>query len=98
MTRKVVVTASAVADLEAIGEWILIHNPEAAIQTVSALRERCLHLAGMPWVGRLVPRRAGLRKLVAGSYVVFYKVEPDMISVIRIMHGTRDIEDVIGGA
>ena len=98
MTRKVVVTAPAVADLEAIGEWILTHNPKAAISTVSALRERCFHLADMAWVGRRVSGRSGLRRLVVGSYVMFYTVEPDTFSVIRIVHGSRDVRRLLGDA
>ena len=37
--------------------------------------------------------RLGYRKLNAGSHVIFYrKTLPDMIEIVRILHGHMDIE------
>ena len=43
---------------------------------------------------------AGVRHLVAGSYLIFYRVEADRIAILRVLHGSRRIrpEDVTAAA
>lgn len=35
---------------------------------------------------------SGVRSLVLGNYVVFYRFEADRVTVLRIMDGRRDID------
>ena len=35
--------------------------------------------------------REGYRRHPAGSHVVFYRIEPDHVDVVRILHGRMDI-------
>lgn len=52
-------------------------------------------LARTPGMGRrreeLLP---GLQSFPVGNYVVFYQAIADGIDVIRVLHGSRDIEEV----
>ena len=45
----------------------------------------------------LVPRyeNDGLRRRVAGSYLIFFRVKDDRISVVRILHGARDYDRIL---
>jgi plasmid stabilization system protein ParE len=67
MTIEVVVTALAVADLQNIGEWLLQHNPDAALATVRMLRERCEGLALAPRQGRGLPVARGSGRSSQGA-------------------------------
>ena len=31
-----------------------------------------------------------------GSYVIFYEVVPDAISIYRLLHGARDLPTILG--
>ena len=37
----------------------------------------------------------GLRSLVVRQYVLFYRVAPDAVQVVRILHGKRDIDSLM---
>ena len=51
------------------------------------------NLSHFPFIGRerssLAP---GLRSLVAGMYVIFYLVERDRVTIVRVLDGRRDID------
>jgi toxin ParE1/3/4 len=57
---RVVLTASAVADLQEIGDWVATDNPAAAFELIEAIRERCLQLGEHPKAFPLVPRYESL--------------------------------------
>jgi toxin ParE1/3/4 len=38
----------------------------------------------------------GLRSFPVGSYLVFYRVVPEGIEVARILHGARDLKELLG--
>jgi toxin ParE1/3/4 len=55
-------------------------------------------LAGRPGIGRArLEIYPDLRSFVIGNYVVFYLPLEDGIDVLRVLHGTRDIETVFQG-
>lgn len=64
---------------------------------VERLRQRWRLLALNPYSG---PGRddvsPGLRHLVIGRYLTFYRVEADHIEILRVLHGRRDLRDVEG--
>lgn len=85
-------TAEAEYDLEAIGDYIARDNPARAVSFLQELRAKCLGLADMPERFPLVPRyeTAGVRRRVHGDYLIFYRVEPDKVVIIHILHGTQN--------
>jgi len=41
---------------------------------------------------------SGVRHVVVGDYVTFYRVDADAVEILRVLHGRRNIErDEIGG-
>jgi toxin ParE1/3/4 len=38
--------------------------------------------------------RAGLRSLVSGPHVVFYRLNDDRPEIVRVLDGRQDIEDI----
>jgi toxin ParE1/3/4 len=40
----------------------------------------------------------GLRSFLVKQYVIFYRVIPEGIEVIRVLHGSRDMDQVLAEA
>ena len=83
-------------DLVGIAELIARDKPEAARRWVQKIREACSTLATQPEMGELrkgfgVP---GCRSFSVGNYVIFFKAVDDGIEVARIVHGSRDMQDI----
>lgn len=90
-------TAEAERDLEAIGDHIARDNPVRALSFVRELRGKCLGLDEMAERFPLVPRyeRAGIRRRVHGNYLIFYRVEPDKVVVVHILHGAQEYASIL---
>lgn len=94
---KVVLTAEAFGDLERIGDYIARDNPVRARSFVQELIEKARQLGDLPQGFPLVPRYAhlGVRRRAHGSYLIFYRVEPDQVTVIHVLHGAQDYEALL---
>ncbi len=89
--RRIVFSAKAQADIEAIADFIAEDNPIQAVRFVAALRVRCMALAIHPFQGRPIPEVGdGVRCLVFRSYLVLHRVFDDHVAVDRVIHGARD--------
>jgi plasmid stabilization system protein ParE len=91
------VTAEAEADLERIADTIAQDNPPRALTFVRELRAACLGLAQFPERFPLVPRYAesGVRHRAHANYLIFYRVEPDGVTVLHVLHGAMDYAEVL---
>lgn len=71
-------------------------NPERAISFVDELTDRFRAIAEHP---KAYPTRAdlrpGLRSCVHGNYLIFYRIEDDAIEIARVIHGARDIANLL---
>ena len=74
-------------------------SEELALRFVDAVDAALQRLADTPEVGRLrefrSPRLAGLRSWpVPGfpKHLIFYLVDEDLVEVVRVIHGARDLE------
>jgi len=92
LTGKVHYSDAAGRDLRRIATRIAADDPQAALRFVAAIREHCLLLARVPFMGR---QRADIhpdiRSFPHGPYVVFYRRSPDHggIEILHIRHGRR---------
>lgn len=86
------ITARAKDDLEDIWFAIALERPSAAQSLLSEITSRFLTLSENPEIGRLRPELGrGIRCLNVESYIVFYEVHDGLVSVLRVLHGARDI-------
>jgi toxin ParE1/3/4 len=94
---KVVLTAEAFGDLERIGDYIAQDNPARARSFVQELLAKARELGDLPHGFPLVPGYAhlGVRRCAYGSYLIFYRIEPDQVTVIHVLHGARDYEALL---
>jgi toxin ParE1/3/4 len=93
----VVLTEDAEADLEHIGNSIAEYNPQRAASLVLELRRRCELIVQAPRRHSLVPRyeHTGIRRIVHGNYLVFYRVDAEAIAIVRILHGAMNYETIV---
>jgi toxin ParE1/3/4 len=82
-------------DLLAIAEYIAHDNPMAAAKWLDMIERTLSLLASHPLVGEKVDRiRPGLRRFCQGNYLIFYEPRDDGIVLVRVLHGSRRIEDL----
>jgi toxin ParE1/3/4 len=97
---KLVFTDEAKFDLDDIGDRIADHNPVRAVAFVDELVARCAKLTGAPYAYPLVPRHgnseiSGIRRVVYGHYLIFYRITTDAVEIVRVLHGARDFESIL---
>jgi toxin ParE1/3/4 len=82
----------ALRDLEEVADWISPDNPSRALTCVRELEDRCHLIAEQPRSGRLVPAFGPqIRRVAHGDDLIFYRMRPTGISVLRIVHAGRDL-------
>ncbi|WP_085124204.1 type II toxin-antitoxin system RelE/ParE family toxin [Tistlia consotensis] len=92
MTRSIVRTRQCDEDLLAIWLHIARDDIAAADRMIERIERRWRQLAEQPLSG--TPRddvAAGLRHLVVGSYLVLYRASGNVVQVVRVLHGRRDL-------
>lgn len=83
----------AEADLDDIWTYYARRDAVEADLFTYQILERCLLLASQPLMGRERPELAdGLRSLALGKYVIFYRLHSNGVEIVRILHGSRDLE------
>jgi toxin ParE1/3/4 len=94
---KLVLTDEARADLLRIADRIARDSPRRAVTFVDEIEARCVQIPKMPRAHPLLPGReaSGLRRVVHGNYLIFYRVEPDQVVVVHILHGARDYQAIL---
>lgn len=85
----------AEADLDEIWDYIAEDSPERASNFLRKLYAKMQTLSANPNIGRkrdeLLP---GLRSFPYRNYVIFYLPIENGIEIVRVLQGSRDIEQV----
>jgi toxin ParE1/3/4 len=90
----------AEAELDSI--WIRIARESGSVDiathVVASVTERFWLLARYPYLGRrrdedLLP---GLRSFPADDYVIIHRIEEDVVLILHVVHGSRDIAALLG--
>ncbi len=89
----------ALDDLISIFDWIAGDNPANAAAFIKKLDQHIGRLEIHPFLGR-IPRddklkNSGYRVLVVESYLVFYIVRGKTVEIHRIVHGSRNLDDML---
>ena len=95
---KIVVSQNAREDLGQIwqfgaGRW----SPEQGDSYANTLFSAIFDLADNPLTAPIDDSLgSGYRRLVVGAHVVFYRVELDVVEVVRVLHQSRDVGQSMG--
>jgi toxin ParE1/3/4 len=85
-------TRDANADLRAILTYSVLEWGQAtASDYVRRLNHSCRRLADRPESGRPRPDlREGLRSLTVARHVIFYRIDPAAVIILRVLHSRQD--------
>jgi toxin ParE1/3/4 len=83
-------------DLEEIGDYIARDNPERALSFLAELEAHCRRIVAMPTAFPFRDDIAlGVQMAVHGKYLILFHVEGERIRIERIIHGARQLLDLI---
>jgi len=97
--RAIRLLGLAERDLTDIYDYVAAEKPAAAEQLLTRIEKDLNALSSQPLLGR-IPRDhdialLGYRFLTIGDYLAFYRLEPSVVLVHRILHGARDYSDIL---
>ncbi len=91
-----IITDAAQADLDEAWNFLARRSPKAADRLIDKFVRKARIHAEFPESGRsregLGP---GLRSFVVAPYVVFFRATADTVEILRVLHGRRDIEQIM---
>ncbi len=87
-------TNQALADLEAIGNFIARDSPSFAQVFVNRVFSSVERLENFPYSGRIVPEigQDNIREIIFGSYRIVYLVNSDRVNILTIFHSSRQLK------
>jgi toxin ParE1/3/4 len=93
--RIVKISVAAAEDLKDIWAYVAQHNENAAGKLIKEITGKFVLLGDNPLAGRGQDKfLVGLRSFVLKNYFIFYIPQEDGIEVLRVLHGSRDIESI----
>lgn len=94
MSYQIRINPIATEDMKEIKEYISEDNSEIAIKVIKEIIEKIEMLGEFPEIGKMLMYKIKLnnkyRYIVSGSYIIFYLFEKNIVSVQRVLHGSRD--------
>lgn len=88
-------TWRAVDDLSRLRAFIAKDNPQAARRISQALGGSIKGLADQSQMGQALEAPAGVRRWIAGPYVVHYTIDGQILTVLRIWHGREQRTETV---
>ena len=100
---KIKFTPDALEDMKDINAYITdeLCSEQSAINTTQKIKKPLRQLADFPEIGAplssIISLEVPYRFLVCGNYTVFYKVDGNVVHIIRVLYGRRNFMQVLFG-
>jgi toxin ParE1/3/4 len=95
---QILITPRARTDLIEIWLYIADDSITNADSFIDKLHETLQALGHQPGTGRHREELgSGILSFPFGRYMIFYRVIPKAIEIVRVLHGARDIENIFEG-
>ena len=93
----VVISEIAWDDMLRIGLSIKQDNPVRAASFVDELYRSCEATGHMPYAAPLLQNHenSDIRRRVHGNYLIFYRIAPQAVEILRVLHGAREYEQLL---
>jgi toxin ParE1/3/4 len=97
---RLFLSGRAQSDMDEI--WAYIASDQGRIEAADRVLDsisRILHLLSRnPYLGRSRDSdlRPGLRSYPISNYVIFYRIDHDVLCIVRVLHGSRNIRPILG--
>jgi toxin ParE1/3/4 len=93
--RQYIISPEAIRDLEAIIDYFATRKVDAGDQFLDEFTKKCRYLAQFPFIGRSYRAiRPYLHGIPLQNYIIFYRVSDDVVEIMRIVRGNRDLEAI----
>jgi toxin ParE1/3/4 len=91
-------TPHSIGDLHAIYEYIAADSTANALQMIDRLTSREDQIIAFPQSGRKVPEvdRDDVRELIEYPYRIIYRILPERIDILTVMHGSQILREIPG--
>ncbi|MGK7927096.1 MAG: type II toxin-antitoxin system RelE/ParE family toxin [Spirulina sp.] len=90
--KQYIISPPAIQDLQAIVDYFSTTSVEAGERFIGKFEAWCQKLRTFPTIGkRYDGLRVGLRGVVIDEYILFYQVTDDVVEIVRVVHGKRDL-------
>ncbi len=98
---EIKLSEEAISDLEGIKDYITVDlsNEQAADNTIKNILRSIRRLEEFPNIGTLLSDVVGFdtnfRFVISGNYMVFYKLNNDIVYIVRILYGKRNYLNIL---
>jgi toxin ParE1/3/4 len=87
------IAPDAARDLDEIAEYYAVDNIEAGEKLLDEFETRCKYLVNFPKIGKSYRLfRANLSGISFSGYIIFYRANEDIVEILRVVNGSRDLE------
>lgn len=99
MARTLTWTTSALLDLKAIADYLLIDAPQYALPVIDELLAIETSILDFPEIGRVLPGQddPAVRERFVHRYRVIYRIDAQQISIVAVVHGSRLLQNALAG-
>ncbi len=88
-------SGKAKADIKNNAGYIARDNEAAARKWTAKIRKKCRLIAKYPDLGDPRPEYGpGIRTTYVGSYVIYFRRKGDVLEIVRIIRGDRDVKSL----
>jgi toxin ParE1/3/4 len=93
---RLIWTEPAIADLEAIADYMALDKPDAATRYVQQVFAAVERLVRFPKSGKVVPEIPHLpyRQVIVPPCRIFYRVEGEDILIVSVMRGEQRLREI----
>ena len=91
---KISWTRRSINDLKLIHEFISLESKFYADRFINKIVSRVEQLIELPESGRIIPEKEenDLRELIEGNYRIFYRVQRNNVTILRIHNSAKNIK------
>jgi toxin ParE1/3/4 len=91
--NRYIISPSASKDLNEISNYFFAHNIQAGEKLFLEFNKKCQKLTQFPKMGRSYAHvRPNLRGLPLQGYIIIYQVLENEVEILRVVHGSQDLE------
>ena len=96
MDLEVTWSPEATEDLELIAEYIARDSEYYARAVVTEILSVSRNIGEFPLIGRIVPEigNENIRERFIYSYRLVYRIEPERVLIVAVIHGKRLLENI----
>jgi toxin ParE1/3/4 len=94
-SKKLMISEAAVSDLTEIWIYISEDTSNTADSFIDKIYEKCELISENPHIGRQRDElMKGIRSFPMRRYLIFYRIRSEVVEIVRILSGYRDLEEI----